>query len=609
MNWVVAVWAAMAATCSTLAVVQLLVWSRDRASPASFWFALAALAVAGIAGGELAMMAAASPADFGRVQRWAHVPVAIALVAVAWFVQAFFGTGRRWLLLAATVLRGVVLALNFASPVSINYAAVTGLEGFALLGQVVNAPVGVPSPWAPVGALSSFLIAAFVLDAAWTAWRRAGARDRERAVVIGGSVVACIVLPTANALLVHFGWWSAPYFITVAFMPVVLAMAHELSGDLLKAASLVRDLRLSQARLELAGRAANVGLWTWYAADDRLWLTGEGQRLLGLAGNGPFTLADLLATADARDRPELAAAFARVRDGDGELAQEYLAARPGESGARAWRGIRGQPERDAAGHVRLIRGVVLDTSRRRNAELEREELRAELAHAGRVSMLGQLVATLTHELSQPLGAMRRNAEAAELLLQSPQPDLRELGDTIADVKRDGARAAGVVTSLRELLRRRAFQPQDLDVAALVADVMALVRPEAERRGVLVEARVATGLPLVRGDGVLLQQVLLNLVMNALEAVTGAAERRVGIVVAAGAAGTVEFAVLDTGPGIDAATAARLFEPFFTTRAGGMGMGLAICRSLVEAHGGRIWSDPDAARGAALRFALPVGGPP
>ncbi|MBL8224202.1 MAG: hypothetical protein JNM50_02640 [Chromatiales bacterium] len=607
MDWVTFVWASMAATCLTLALVQFLVWYRDRAAQASLWFAVAAVAVAAIAAGELRLMRSATPAEFGLVQRWTHVPVGVALVALAWFVHQYLGTGRRWLLWTLTAGRGLVLGLNFASPTSVNFQAVTELRGYPLLGQLVSVPVGEPSPWAGVAAASSVLVAVFVTDAAVAAWRRASGRDRERAVLLGAAVVAAILLPTANGLLVHLGFWSAPYFIAVAFMAVVLAMAYELSRDLLQVASLARDLRTSQARLDLAGRAANVGLFTWDVGADRLWATAEGQRLLGLAGPGPFALGDVLATIDAQDRPGFEALLGDVRAGGGDFSCQYRVAGAGAGTVTFWRGVRGQAERGPGGGVQLVRGVVLDITERRRAECEREALREELVHAGRVTMLGQLVATLTHDLSQPLGAIRRNAEAAGLLLGAPATDPGELREIVADIRRDGARAAAVVTRLRALMLRRPMQAREIDVTALVAEVMALLQSEADRRRVRLEAVVPAGLPALRGDPVHLQQVLVNLVMNAFDALEGRADRRVTVAVGE-QGGEVELAVLDTGPGVPDWLAERVFEPFFTTRPDGMGMGLAICRTLVDAHGGRIRVDRSVDGGAAIRVVLPVAMP-
>lgn len=235
------------------------------------------------------------------------------------------------------------------------------------------------------------------------------------------------------------------------------------------------------------------------------------------------------------------------------------------------------------------------------------ELRRELAHAGRVSMLGQLASALAHELSQPLGAILRNAEAAEMMLARAAPDIEELRAIVTDIHRDDRRAGEVIDRLRALLKRRRMEFEAIAVASLVQDVSSLVRPDAIARHVKLECVIAAGLPMVSGDRVHLSQVLINLIINAMDAMADTARTRRSLIVAArhGSGCNVEVAVTDLGTGIPAPTLARIFEPFFTTKAGGMGMGLAVSRTIIEAHGGRLWAENNASGGATLRFTLPA----
>ncbi|HYN79574.1 MAG TPA: ATP-binding protein [Lamprocystis sp. (in: g-proteobacteria)] len=248
-------------------------------------------------------------------------------------------------------------------------------------------------------------------------------------------------------------------------------------------------------------------------------------------------------------------------------------------------------------------------SRLQERERDLQQLHSQLAHASRVSLMGQLASALAHELSQPLGAILRNAEAAELFLGHDRPDLDELRAILVDIRQDDLRASGVIERLRTLLKRRSLSPYALSVGDLLINVTALTRGDAAARQTRLEIAAAPGLPLVMGDAVHLQQVLLNLVINAMDAVGHLpAERRQ---VKVGAQGPDErelvVTVSDSGHGIAPEQLGRLFEPFFTTKPNGMGIGLAISRTIIEAHGGRIWAENNAGAGATFRFTLPLAG--
>ena len=252
--------------------------------------------------------------------------------------------------------------------------------------------------------------------------------------------------------------------------------------------------------------------------------------------------------------------------------------------------------------VELSRGFLLY----RETRQELEELRSELARAGRVTALGQLASALAHELSQPLGAILRNAEAAEIHLNSASPDLEELREIVADIRKDDRRAGDVIEQMRALIKRRTLQMNPLGLNELVQDVFSLVHSDALARHVALDCSVAPGLPLVAGDRVHLSQVLLNLIMNGMDAMstTPAISKRVLIEARPREEGKVEVAVTDSGPGVPAEIIDKVFDPFYTTKSGGLGMGLPISRTIIEAHGGRLWAErAPAGRGLTFRFTL------
>ena len=252
-------------------------------------------------------------------------------------------------------------------------------------------------------------------------------------------------------------------------------------------------------------------------------------------------------------------------------------------------------------------------SARRELQQVRQEaqvLRAEIAHAGRVTLIGQLASGLAHEINQPLAAILRNAEAAEMYLQRPSPDLQEIRAILADIRADDERAGQVIDRMRRLLKRHTLETRRLDLRSLVDEVAALVRVDAAARDVKLDVNVPGDMPAVRADPVHIQQVLLNLVLNGMDALDGARleDRHVGVTaraLAARGAQFVEIGVDDEGPGIPPDRLSQIFEPFCSSKPNGMGLGLAISRTIVEAHGGRIWAENRVRGGAAFRFTLPI----
>ena len=256
---------------------------------------------------------------------------------------------------------------------------------------------------------------------------------------------------------------------------------------------------------------------------------------------------------------------------------------------------------------------VLDLTERKRAEADarqsegrNREMEMELAHANRVATMGQLTASIAHEVKQPIAAAVSNAQAALLWLDRQPPDLEEVRQALASIVKDGMRAGDVVGHIRDLIKKAPPREDRLEINAAIREVIELTRGETGKNGVAVQAELADGLPLIRGDRVQLQQVMLNLIINAVEAMTGVSEgpRELLISTAKSETGGVRVAMRDSGPGLAPADLERLFTAFYTTKPKGLGLGLSICRSIVEAHGGRLWASANAPRGAVFQFALP-----
>jgi PAS domain S-box-containing protein len=277
-----------------------------------------------------------------------------------------------------------------------------------------------------------------------------------------------------------------------------------------------------------------------------------------------------------------------------------------------WLLARAVPFRDAHGKIVRWYGLRTDITDRKRAEEEREKLRAfeaELAHINRVSMMGELAASIAHEVNQPLAAIVADAGAALNWLATPDPDRERVQGSLRTIEAEGHRAAEVIQRIRGLARKSTrVEKVPLDVNELIQDVLPLVRGEVTRHGISVRIDLASDLPKVPGDRVQLHQVLLNLMMNGIDAMASVADRPRELVLRSRShphAGEVLVTVEDAGVGIEPTTADRLFTAFFTTKPGGMGMGLSISRSIIEAHGGRIWITANPAHGATVHLALPA----
>ncbi|HXO90962.1 MAG TPA: ATP-binding protein [Stellaceae bacterium] len=241
--------------------------------------------------------------------------------------------------------------------------------------------------------------------------------------------------------------------------------------------------------------------------------------------------------------------------------------------------------------------------RRREARLRDAQL--ELAHANRVTATGQLAASIAHEVSQPIAAALTNANAARRWLAAEPPDLEEVRQALGRIIRDGRRASDIIGRIRALVRKAPPREDQLDINETMLEVVALTRSELRSNRTALQ----TKLPLVLADRIQLQQVMLNLILNAVEAMSGSSEgaRELLIRTEQDGSGSVLVVVQDSGPGLKPESLDRLFDAFYTTKPGGMGMGLSICRSIIEAHGGRVWATPNLPQGAVLQFTLPQQG--
>ena len=269
----------------------------------------------------------------------------------------------------------------------------------------------------------------------------------------------------------------------------------------------------------------------------------------------------------------------------------------------------GEPAFSATGELIEIVATQIDVTERKRAEEEHERLRqleSDLAHMNRLSMMGELAASLAHEITQPIAAARNNARAALNFLNKQAPDLGEVREALGCVVGDADRAGLIVDRIRDHIKKAPPRKHRFDLNEAINEVIVLARSAIAENGVSVQTRLTEGLAPVEGDRVQLQQVILNLVLNAAEAMSAVDKGTRELLISTEQSRTngVLVAVRDSGPGIDPEQIERVFDAFYTTKFSGVGMGLSICRSIIDAHGGRMWADANEPRGAAFQFILP-----
>jgi two-component system sensor kinase FixL len=391
---------------------------------------------------------------------------------------------------------------------------------------------------------------------------------------------------------------SLQIFLIVAASTLMLLAAA--LADLHKAR--IAALR-SRARLNLALNAARLGTWEWRMSTDRMTWHFAGRWGPILSGS-VASHAELLNRAHPSDRARILAATHAAREQGNDVDLEW---RFECNGRVRWIRALGKVHRDHAGRPANMIGVCVDVTRRKHQEQQQRAQREKLAHLTLAATVGELAGTLAHEMSQPLAAIMLNATVAQHEAQKVNPDLPELRAIIADILADDQRASDVIHRLHALLPRGPIEREPVQVADSIHSILALEHGDLIARNVTVELDIEPNLPLVTAAPAQLQQVLLNLIVNACDAMAALSGQRHLRIAARHVSGEIHVAVSDNGPGVE--DFERVFQLFFSTRERGVGLGLSVARSIVVAHGGRLWGANSAGGGAVFCIALPVTSEP
>jgi PAS domain S-box-containing protein len=414
-------------------------------------------------------------------------------------------------------------------------------------------------------------------------------------------------LPPASTVLFHQpSLWEQNRLLVSVTAAVVVFQSAIVSGLLFqrrRRRQAELSLKDSEDRMTFAAVSASIGLWQFDRATEELWAAEPCRAILGFEKDTSITLATFLAAVHPDDR-RFALDILRKSKGERSAPTDIRIVHP--NGELRWLRIRARAYVDGQGTPNQLSGMFVDVTEQKTAESEAELQRQEVAHLTRVTVLGELSGAIAHEVNQPLTAILSNAQAALHLLAPETPNFAEIRGALEDIVQEDNRAGDIIQRLRGLLKKGEGEFESVDLNKLVEATIGLLRHELIARRVSVETELAAGLPPVLGDSVQLQQVVLNLIMNAMDAMasTPDALRQIKIWTRVTAAGTVEVCLKDRGPGIEPADSKRIFVPFYTTKDRGLGLGLSICSTIIEKHGGKIELRNDEAGGALARFSLP-----
>lgn len=360
-------------------------------------------------------------------------------------------------------------------------------------------------------------------------------------------------------------------------------------------------LRESEARLRLATDAAGAGVWSWDSGTGGIWATEKALELYGFSPDEDITFDRFVSVIHPDDRDRVSGAARQAFQEGTDFGFEYRIVLP--EGSIRWIKAQAKAFLKPSGEPDRMTGVSIDISQSKQQEGETAELRLELAHLARVMTMNEISTSLAHEINQPLGSILNNASAASLLLPQVENRKGEIGEILTDIIQDTKRAGDIIRKIRGIVRRTDVKFEPLHINAVIEDAIALFRNNINMNKVSLVMDLKPDLPEVRGDRVRLQQVLVNLVTNAMEAMRNTSSRMLTIRSRREASDSITVSVSDTGTGLNRATEDRVFEPFFTTKKDGLGMGLRICQSIIEEHGGRLWAENNPAAGATFSFSL------
>lgn len=592
-----------AAASLTLAGVHGSLWLRQRSQMASLMFCIMATATAGMAGCELWAMNLTDMESYAHALQWYNLMRWLVTLALVGFIHFYLGSGRPWLEWTVCGLRTLSLLVNFAFSPLVYYTSIEELVRIRFMGSEVTVVEGIPNPLSIIGQVSLLVLAAYLVDATWRSSYR---NHRPGAVRVGLSAVFFIIALSLQMMFALWGFIDMPIVASLFFAGIIVVMGLELSQDMLRAAKLAEDLKTREIELRMERELMDA---MFESAPGMLYLqSSKGQmvrwnsqheRVTGYSNSETAQMnAQDFCTEPERD--VLNQARERAFANGGNEVEFDLARKDGTTARHFFRMV----PVEVAGDPHLV-GIGIDVSSQRALAAETERQRERMAHIARVASVSELSSSLAHEINQPLAIILSNAQAAQRLMAHEKPDLLELREILEDIVSADIRAADVIKRLRSILRQGKPVLETVSPHSLFDQALRMAQPDLKSAAIEVLRRHSKKLPLIQADKIPIEQVLLNLIKNACEAMedNGSRARSLSLI-CVNEGSWLRFSIKDNGHGLQGSEQ-KIFEAFHTTKPNGLGLGLTICQTIINAHGGKLWAESNKIHGATFHFQLPI----
>ena len=584
-----------------LGLLHLLLWIKNRNNTSYLLSTIMAISAGASAIIELALLHTTAIQTYSELLQLEVTFIYLLLISLVWLVSIQLGSYQRWLAGVIIAIWSVALIVNFVSPGSLVYTKVEEINrSMAFWGEFYNVGFGPANPWNLLANIGVVLIIIYVIINSMKAWQRG---EQRRAVRLGGSIVVFMLLAGTHSMLVDNGIISTPYMVSFFYLAIVLAMSYELVSQAIQAPLLALEIEANQKRWQ--DLLENVQLAV-IAVDSKGMINYTNPYLQNLTGYSEDELAQKHATMllpDAEQKVLQDRLQQALESGPRPHSQWRIKCATGEERHLSWSSIR---QFDADGSVAGLVSIGSDITEQIKAQHDLQHTQLEMERMARVNIMGELASTMAHELNQPLAAILSNAQAAQKYLDSESPELSEVKNILDDIVRDDQRASEIIKRIRVLLKNEEITKERFDLNAAIREVIAMLSNEIKENDFNVTEHYASETLLVYTGRIEMQLVMLNLMSNALKVMKESFNKKRRLSVRTSIFDhTAQVEIADTGPGISSERFDSLFERFATDGKDGLGLGLSICRRIIERFGGRIWAENAAAGGAVFSFTLPL----